>query len=78
MGKQCERCGQEKRDVEFRNEIDLPEDVEEGYYCEECLNEMNDEWWEEESKAYIYDNEGNRADSPNYNSDNSWMEDRDD
>ncbi len=73
----CERCGSEWGGVEFRDESDLPEHVEEGFFCDECFLKMQDEWWDEEKLSYMYDNEGNRADHPDYDPDNAWMEDRD-
>ena len=77
MGDRCEMCGNVRRDVKFRDEYEVPENAEEGYYCDECLEDMIDGWWAEEQKTYEYDNEGNRADSPDYNEDNSWFEDSD-
>jgi len=78
MGNRCERCGNSWGGIRFREEEELPENVEPGYYCEDCFQDIISEWWDDESAAYIYDNEGNRGDSRDFNSDNSWMEDSDD
>ena len=78
MGDKCERCSLECGGVKFRDESELPENVEPGYFCDDCLERMKKKWWDNEKLAYIYDNEGNRADDPDYDPENTWMEDGDD
>jgi hypothetical protein len=77
MGNRCERCGTDWGGIRFREEEELPEDVEPGYYCEDCFESMIRNWSESELAPFTFDNEGNRADSPDYNEDNSWFEDSD-
>lgn len=69
MSEKCEHCHQELSDVRFRDGKELPENMADGYYCQECVNNMKKKWWENEKKAYIYDNSGNRADEPGYDPD---------
>lgn len=78
MSDKCERCGNDWGGIRFRDESELPENAEEGYFCEDCFESINSEWWDEEKLAYTFDNEGNRGDHPDFNSNNAWMEDRDD
>ncbi len=74
MRHRCERCNEEWGEVSFRNEDVLPENVKPGYYCEDCLKALKAAWWKLESTAYIFDNDGNRADSLDFDPDNYQLE----
>jgi len=52
--KKCINCDVKKEDVIFYpgSSTELPEDAESGYYCKSCVEELNKEWWKEESEAY--------------------------
>lgn len=66
MSEKCEHCHQQTSDVKLRTAVELPENVEGGYYCQNCVDSMNDKWWKNEQLAYIYDNSGNRADESGF------------
>ncbi|WP_283401268.1 hypothetical protein, partial [Sphaerochaeta associata] len=44
------------------------------YIKEHGFKYLKRKWWENEKLAYMFDNEGNRADSPDYNPDDAWFE----
>jgi uncharacterized protein YlaI len=53
----CSICGSPNskffdEDIETKEGNNLPEDKEPGYYCDECVNRLAEEWWEEESSNY--------------------------
>ena len=77
MSNRCVLCGNDWGGVRFRGEEELPPDGEEGYYCEDCFESMIREWSKSELAPFTYDNEGNSADSPDYDDDDSWFEDSD-
>jgi hypothetical protein len=74
MRERCQHCGNNYGDISFRGEEVLPENEKAGFYCEDCFKYLKRKWWENEKLAYMFDNEGNRADSPDYNPDDAWFE----
>lgn len=54
MSEKCSRCKETKENVKFysADTDDLTENISDGQYCLECIEELKEEWWEEESKAY--------------------------
>ena len=66
MAEKCERCHQELVDVKHRDWKELPENMKDGYYCQECVDNLRRKWGDKEKLAYIFDNSGNRADEPGY------------
>lgn len=37
--------------------VALPENIEDGYYCDPCVDKMSSDWWEIEKTAYMSDEE---------------------
>ncbi|MDD3375802.1 MAG: hypothetical protein PHY73_08810 [Candidatus Omnitrophica bacterium] len=67
--KKCEKCQTSKEDVTFYSDKDgeLPEDAESGYYCEECVKKLKNDWWEIEKSAYC---DGNCDDCEDFDCEN--------
>lgn len=62
---ECSKCGQ-TYGVSFYDRNHVPEDCEEGYYCDDCIERLRAQWWAKEKNAYVYDNYGNHPDDPDY------------
>jgi len=46
-----------------------PETLDDGNYCDNCVDNAQNDWSKEEEKSYRYDNDGNRGDEPGYSED---------